>query len=475
MSLTKVSYSMIEGAPANALDYPTLQEFFDASKGRSGYIPAGEYTVSTTLVLDPEETYDIFGDGYDIEGNTGTIINYTGTGQCINIQNTSPPTIQDKFIRLARFALVGTQAASDGLFAAEVAGLRTDQLLIRDFGGNGMNLFRLYNSQHSSNVITACGQSGIRLSEQGNNVVFDRCIVNGNSRLDGYSNIALTAQLGKENLGVTLIGCDFTGAGLDPYTTVTTAYGLSMTYSQSVNVIGCYAEGNKTANIYADNTNKNVNVTGNYFQDANNVFINIDNLVVEGNTFFRNTTATTLSITGQANNIRRGLRIGRNTYIGGATRSFTQFARERQEQYGTSSPIGGTYEQGDIVWRFNPDYPYNVGWVCSAAGTPGTWVPFAQILAVFSDQGDASVVLENFASYTTNMWRTALTANRTVTFSTTNAVTGAKFRITRAASSTGAFNLNVVHVDGTKALATGQWCDVEFDGTAWFLTASGSL
>jgi hypothetical protein len=44
----------------------------------------------------------------------------------------------------------------------------------------------------------------------------------------------------------------------------------------------------------------------------------------------------------------------------------------------------------------------------------------------------------------------------------------------RKATATGAFNLNV----GTgplKALAVGQWCEVEYDGTAWFLSQFGSL
>lgn len=65
-------------------------------------------------------------------------------------------------------------------------------------------------------------------------------------------------------------------------------------------------------------------------------------------------------------------------------------------------------------------------------------------------------------------------SDRSVTLSTTGAAAGMRKRVVRTAASTGAFNLNV----GTgplKALATGQWCEVVFDGTAWQLTAFGSL
>ena len=77
-------------------------------------------------------------------------------------------------------------------------------------------------------------------------------------------------------------------------------------------------------------------------------------------------------------------------------------------------------------------------------------------------------------STATQRWNTPLTADRAVTLSTTYARAGARFRIIRTAAATGAFNLNV----GTgplKALGIGSWCDVEYDGSAWFLAAYGTL
>lgn len=65
-----------------------------------------------------------------------------------------------------------------------------------------------------------------------------------------------------------------------------------------------------------------------------------------------------------------------------------------------------------------------------------------------------------------------LTGNITHTLSTTNAINGDRFRIARTASATGAFTIDV---GGLKSLSVGQWCDVEYNGISWNLTAFGSL
>lgn len=39
-------------------------------------------------------------------------------------------------------------------------------------------------------------------------------------------------------------------------------------------------------------------------------------------------------------------------------------------------PTTGTFKVGDMVYRTTPVSTKNVGWICSAAGTPGTWMEF---------------------------------------------------------------------------------------------------
>ena len=93
---------------------------------------------------------------------------------------------------------------------------------------------------------------------------------------------------------------------------------------------------------------------------------------------------------------------------------------------------------------------------------------------VSGDYGDADATLTIGASPTTTVWDTALTADRTVTLSSMGAYNGARFRIVRTANATGPFSLNVGS-GPLKALSAGEWCDVEFDGSRWRLTAAGSL
>lgn len=71
----------------------------------------------------------------------------------------------------------------------------------------------------------------------------------------------------------------------------------------------------------------------------------------------------------------------------------------------------------------------------------------------------------------------ALTANHTVTLPSV-ASQGYKLRVIRAASVTGAFNLNVNTPSATllKAMVTaGTWADFIYTGTAWIQSAAGSL
>lgn len=98
----------------------------------------------------------------------------------------------------------------------------------------------------------------------------------------------------------------------------------------------------------------------------------------------------------------------------------------------------------------------------------------SQLASVSGDWGDSAATLTVGESSETNRWASPIAADRAVTLSTTGAYNGARFRIVRTAAATGASNLNV----GTgplKALAVGEWCEVEYNGSAWMLTAYGSL
>lgn len=46
---------------------------------------------------------------------------------------------------------------------------------------------------------------------------------------------------------------------------------------------------------------------------------------------------------------------------------------------GTAAPTAGTWNKGDVVWNISPSAGGTIGWVCTTAGTPGTWKTFGTI------------------------------------------------------------------------------------------------
>ena len=106
MSLTKVSYSMITGAPVNVLDYgastsasgavnlASIQAAIDSlpNTGGSVYIPAGNYTVNGTITF-PTNNIILFGDGgvgYEAITSKGTTLSFVNATIGFDLSSASP-------------------------------------------------------------------------------------------------------------------------------------------------------------------------------------------------------------------------------------------------------------------------------------------------------------------------------------------------------------------------------------------------
>lgn len=59
----------------------------------------------------------------------------------------------------------------------------------------------------------------------------------------------------------------------------------------------------------------------------------------------------------------------------------TELMNTRTVTWGTAAPTTGTHANGDIRWNTSPAAGTNIGWVCTSAGTPGTWKAFGVIEA----------------------------------------------------------------------------------------------
>jgi hypothetical protein len=65
---------------------------------------------------------------------------------------------------------------------------------------------------------------------------------------------------------------------------------------------------------------------------------------------------------------------GRGFFLGNGTNARLQYAN-------TAAPTTGAHARGEIVWNINPVAAGTAGWICTVAGTPGTWKTFGTIEA----------------------------------------------------------------------------------------------
>lgn len=140
-----------------------------------------------------------------------------------------------------------------------------------------------------------------------------------------------------------------------------------------------------------------------------------------------------------------------------------------------TAPTAGSYNSGDVCFNAVPTNGSILGFTCTTSGSPGTWLSMGMLnqfaLTVI---GDADVTLTPLTARGVQLYNSPLTANRTVTLSSTNAWLGLLYRITRTSASTGAFVVNV----GTgplAALSSGEWVDVGWFASGYVVLAKGTL
>lgn len=51
------------------------------------------------------------------------------------------------------------------------------------------------------------------------------------------------------------------------------------------------------------------------------------------------------------------------------------FGRQLKRVSGAIPPTSGAWTVGDLVWNESPAAGEALGWVCTSAGSPGTWLP----------------------------------------------------------------------------------------------------
>lgn len=58
---------------------------------------------------------------------------------------------------------------------------------------------------------------------------------------------------------------------------------------------------------------------------------------------------------------------------------YVNMTAKKRVSFGTAAPASGTHERGDRVWNLSPSAGGWAGWICTTAGTPGTWKGYGAI------------------------------------------------------------------------------------------------
>lgn len=129
----------------------------------------------------------------------------------------------------------------------------------------------------------------------------------------------------------------------------------------------------------------------------------------------------------------------------------------------------GQYWRGDKTWQIIAINDVN-GLSSSLSGLSTAAAAKLAIPTIQTISTNAAATVTPTTTNTVVFHTGTLTADRTITLSTSGQTAGSMIRFVRTGS--GAFNLSI---GGLKSLATATWCVVIFNGTAWQLVAYGTL
>jgi hypothetical protein len=410
----------------NVLRYDTIQHAISSNVGGQIFFPAGNYTISTTLTLDPT--------GVRLTGSSraGVNITYTGTGVAIDAYTNHPSNwaIEHLSITVSNDAGGGIKAGNssqhqeldDVAIYGNTTATNTGTGLELNSGSPGSfsgNLSaRLFYTLGFKYGIHAIGSSlGLNTWSS---VTFIHCFILGRSAgiITGSRGIwfdALTNGVGSVFAGGAIEGYD-TAVWMD-----TGGYGID--FSADLEGNNNNYGGGSVAGTLGSSFAGRVKVTSaagpSYEQSANGTtnrwfqwqqingqldqetYYGPRTTVWDDSTasaewgLYRGPTASSF-ISGTANPTKKfGVVMGIGSDNAGA-RNFLRL-NGQTVHWDTQSPQTtglGTWAVGDIAYNAAPGTAPSAGWVCTVAGSPGTWVsrdslllPIVTIPAPGSDIG----------------------------------------------------------------------------------------
>jgi parallel beta-helix repeat protein len=267
----------------------------------------------------------------------------------------------------------------DGIHIINWSSTQIEDVSIQAMAGNG-----IWFDQSAGVLIDKCdisgnGKSGIYMSTGANGSVIRDNSITANCRAgDDYASIQLWSTPGNTSGPVLIEGNILENNAEAPYpgVTVNTEWNLRATRVLNLNVIG---------NYFDDQIKRQYNV---YVDGTCDVFIFIGNLVLHGEVYVDSVSHGLVSgnhLYDSRLNVntpyRAEVAFSGNSYRGTAHKAqgVNVFTREHVWYGFTAPPTAGSWEVSDIVWNVSPATGRPIGWVCTVAGTPGTWRGFGVI------------------------------------------------------------------------------------------------
>ena len=372
------------------------------STGGVVYLPAGTYKITSTLNVAKSGIY-LIGDGRWI-----TTLAFTGTGDCISVTDASTyatRTVHGGGVLGLSVDGTGSGAGSCALHAGDILNLRFD-IAVNHFTGSGDIGLHLDNrnfwTEQASGVayFDNCAQS----------VVFDCSgALTSNSSYDrGDFTFYLSVRTFTGNVVTMQNGAHMVGGRLRMFGNINsssspfTAAVLQLTgstpagHSQitNTNLSQCEIDINVESDLGLANTYQTVN-----FGSTSNVIFNCSGNMSfgPGNQFTASnvtSVSTQFTYTGpvigdstlaQANFPGR-LSVNSSTFFfssmffGGITGANAGFRIVGATASG--APVSGTFSVGDLITSQDGTL-----WVCTTAGTPGTWMPLSAVSEAYQQYG----------------------------------------------------------------------------------------
>jgi hypothetical protein len=255
----------------------------------------------------------------------------------------------------------------------------TDGIQLRSTYLNGMNI---YNLIIKDNIIH-CKRTAIEIySSAKTTYVIDRCIIEGNEILaDGTSGRGILAYQSTAGLscGITdmIISNNIIVAGYSAIDIGSNGYAVT-----KVDIL------NNTVKVSTGNTQvifirngTTANVIGNYTQSNNSGTAGYNLVSVSGVIRFINNTVVKMRLAGY--NFTAALIIINGTVYSDTDTSSPSLTGQKINEitqsgnyvtYATAAPAASAWAIGDRCINTAPSVGQPKGWICTVAGTPGTWV-----------------------------------------------------------------------------------------------------